>query len=179
MATKYIRIGSAENVFSYNDDDYTTSADFQGPVTVGTAPTASDQVLRLGDTGAAGAITGTIGVGSGIVVGNLVYINGSSKWVKADAADLAKFSLGVVTEMVDAATARIMLGAGYAQVKVLTPGISIMSPLYLSETLGFAQVNPPALPSVIQRVGVAMAVPIADLVYARVLCEEPVSLGSA
>jgi hypothetical protein len=48
MATKYIRIGSAENMFAYDDADYDSAMETDAPIKSG-APIDSDDVLRKGD----------------------------------------------------------------------------------------------------------------------------------
>lgn len=50
MATKSIRIGSAENIFQYDDSDYDSAIEVDAPVKAG-APSAGNDVVRLSDLG--------------------------------------------------------------------------------------------------------------------------------
>ena len=48
MATQAIRLGSMENVYEYDDADYSSSYESAAPISAG-PPTANDHVLRRGD----------------------------------------------------------------------------------------------------------------------------------
>lgn len=83
MALQTIRIGSAENVFQYDDAAFDSAIETAAPIKSGT-PAAADDVLRLGDL-AATVLSAAFPVGAvylSVVATNPNVLLGFGTWVR-------------------------------------------------------------------------------------------------
>jgi len=63
MALKTIRIGSATDIYQYDDAAFATAVHTEGPIQVDTAPVNPNEVLRLSDVPVAGnTVTATVNI---------------------------------------------------------------------------------------------------------------------
>lgn len=74
MATKYVRLGSSDDVLQYDDGDFNSGVETDGKIEAGTAPVAGNEVLRYADIAGiilAGGVTTVITVVTQIQAGGL------------------------------------------------------------------------------------------------------------